>query len=32
MTHRCMHNYKIHLTEDDPATYLRSLKIQSLWT
>ncbi|KAK2138122.1 hypothetical protein NP493_3201g00004 [Ridgeia piscesae] len=26
----CMHNYKIHLTEDDPATYLRSLKIQSL--
>ena len=27
-----MHNYKIRLTEDDTATYLRSLKIQSLWT
>ena len=26
----CMHDYKLHLAEDDTATYLRCLKIQSL--
>ena len=26
----CMYNYKLHLTEDDIAKYLCSLKIQSL--
>ena len=25
----CMHDYKLHLAEDDTATYLRCLKIQS---
>ena len=28
--HMCMHNYKNRLTKDDTATYLCSLKIQSV--